>query len=73
MTAARWFVLKVLLLALMLPSPSRAQTEATFDIGHYAFENGGELPSMKVGYVTWGKLDDAKDNAILLATGTPTA
>lgn len=56
--------------ALLLPIVARAQTEAVFDIGRYAFENGGEIPSMKVGYVTWGKLNDGKDNAILLVPGT---
>jgi homoserine O-acetyltransferase len=56
--------------ALLLPAIAHAQTEAVFDIGRYAFENGGEIASMKVGYVTWGKLNDAKDNAILLVPGT---
>ena len=60
----------LLIAALLLPTVARAQTEAVFDIGHYAFENGGEVPSMRVGYVTWGKLNDAKDNAILLVPGT---
>lgn len=60
----------LLIAVLLLPTVARAQTEAVFDIGHYAFENGGEVPSMRVGYVTWGKLNDAKDNAILLVPGT---
>ncbi len=64
-------VLRILgIAAVLLPLSAHAQTEAVFDIGRYAFENGGEIPSMKVGYVTWGKLNDAKDNAILLVPGT---
>ena len=55
---------------LLLPLGARAQTEASFDTGRYAFEKGGEVPSMKVGYVTWGNLNEAKDNAILLVPGT---
>ncbi len=58
------------LAAMVLPLAARAQTEAVYDIGRYAFENGGEIPAMKVGYVTWGKLNDARDNAILLVPGT---
>jgi len=71
MTARKSFELKLLLVAAMLlPLAARAQTEASFDTGRYIFENGGEVSSMKVGYVTWGKLNDAKDNAILLVPGT---
>ncbi len=71
MTASKGFVLRIMLaVAILVPLAARAQTEASFDIGRYTFENGGEVPSMKVGYVTWGKLNDAKDNAILLVPGT---
>ena len=55
---------------LALPSAARAQTEAVYQLGHFAFEDGGEIPDMKVGYVTWGKLNDARSNAILLVPGT---
>ncbi len=50
--------------------PAKAETEAVFDAGKFAFENGGEIPNMKVGYVTWGTLNAAKSNAILLVPGT---
>ncbi len=66
----RVFVHLLALTAILLPIGAHAQTEAVFDIGRYSFENGGDIPSMKVGYVTWGKLNDAKDNAILLVPGT---
>lgn len=42
------------------------QTEAVYTIGSFSFENGGRIDDMKVGYVTRGRLNKAKDNAILL-------
>lgn len=64
--------LMLLLCALLLPwgASALAQTEAVASIGRFVFENGGEIPDMKVGYVAWGKLNDAKSNAILLVPGT---
>ena len=62
-----WMLLAVLLVA---PLNARAQTEAVFQLGRFAFEEGGEIPDMKVGYVTWGKLNEARSNAILLVPGT---
>ncbi len=62
-----WLACAVLLLA---PTPTWAQTEAVYPLGHFAFEDGGEIPDMKVGYVTWGTLNAAKSNAILLVPGT---
>ena len=62
-----WLLLAALL---ALPSTARAQTEAVYQLGHFAFEDGGEIHDMKVGYVTWGKLNDIKSNAILLVPGT---
>lgn len=35
----------------------------------YAMERGGRLPSFELAYETWGHLDDARDNAVLLFTG----
>jgi hypothetical protein len=55
---------------LATPMAARAQTEAVYRLGHFSFENGGEIPDMRVGYVTWGTLNAAKDNAILLVPGT---
>ncbi len=49
---------------------ARAQTEAVWPLGRFTFEDGGELPDMKVGYVTWGTLNATKSNAILLVPGT---
>jgi homoserine O-acetyltransferase len=67
MRTSGWILLVTLLMA---PFAGRAQTEAVFPLGHFAFEDGGEIPDMKVGYVTWGKLNDSKTNAILLVPGT---
>jgi len=35
----------------------------------FRFEHGGELPSFRLAYETWGTLNEAKDNAVLLHTG----
>jgi hypothetical protein len=45
-----------------------------FLIPSFQFEKGGQFTDMKVGYITWGKLNDAKDNALLIlsATNAPT-
>ncbi len=60
---------------LLAAAPLRAQEEGVFTIPDFKFEKGGELADMKVGYITWGKLNAAKDNAILLlpATNAPKA
>src|SRR5262249_33728658 len=55
---------------LAVPLLGQAHTEAIYALGRFSFENGGDIADMKVGYVTWGKLNDAKDNAILLLPGT---
>ncbi len=71
MAVPRWVTGAMLLVsALALPPQAQAQTEAVASIGRFAFEEGGEIPDMKVGYATWGKLNDAKSNAILLVPGT---
>jgi len=54
----------------IVPTGADAQTEGVYALGRFMFENGGEIPDMKVGYVTRGRLTDAKDNAILLLPGT---
>jgi homoserine acetyltransferase len=57
--------------AVLLPAASaRAQTEAVYQLGRFVFEDSGEIADMKVGYVTWGTLNAAKSNAILLVPGT---
>lgn len=64
-------VMWVLCLAVLaLPAGARAQTEAVYQLGHFAFEGGGDIHDMKVGYVTRGTLNAAKSNAILLVPGT---
>jgi homoserine O-acetyltransferase len=37
-------------------------------IGDFALEDGGTIPDCKLAYVTFGKLNAAKDNAILVTT-----
>ena len=66
----RLFAWAIAALLLIAPPAVRAQTEAVYPLGHFAFETGGEIPDMKVGYVTWGTLNAAKSNAILLVPGT---
>lgn len=61
-------MLGIILLA--APLPAQAQTEAVYTIDRFKFENGGEITGMKVGYVTRGRLNKAKDNAILLLPGS---
>jgi homoserine O-acetyltransferase len=46
-----------------------AQEESVYVIPKFTFEAGGVLDNMKVGYVTFGKLNAAKDNAILVIPG----
>lgn len=64
--------LRCVLVAMLLVASvaAQAQTEAVYQVGHFAFENGGEIPDMRVGYVTWGTLNATKSNAILLVPGT---
>lgn len=44
--------------------------EGVFDAGRFDFEEGGTVPSMRIGYCTWGRLDEARDNAVLLLAET---
>ncbi len=60
----------ICLILLFIPLSAQAQTEAVYTIDKFKFENGGEITNMKVGYVTWGKLNKARDNAILLLPGS---
>jgi len=39
------------------------------DLGEFTFEAGGVIPNLKMSYVTYGKLNDAKSNAILFMHG----
>jgi homoserine O-acetyltransferase len=51
-------------------TPAAAQTDAVHIIQRFAFENGATLENMRVGYVTWGRLNEQRSNAILLLPGT---
>ena len=33
------------------------------------YQDGGKLPEFQLAYETWGTLNEAKDNAILIFTG----
>ena len=50
--------------------PAAAQTEAVHTIPRFTFDSGAAMENMRVGYLTWGKLNDGRDNAILLLPGT---
>jgi homoserine O-acetyltransferase len=39
------------------------------DLGEFEFEGGGRIPNLRMSYVTHGKLNAAKDNAILFMHG----
>jgi homoserine O-acetyltransferase len=39
------------------------------DLGEFEFEGGGKIPNLRMSYVTHGKLNAAKDNAILFQHG----
>ncbi|MEN6623156.1 MAG: alpha/beta fold hydrolase [Smithella sp.] len=65
----KWKLLLGLIL-LFIPFPVQAQVDAIYTIDLFKFENGREFTNMKVGYATWGKLNRARDNAILLLPGT---
>ncbi|MCK8783737.1 alpha/beta fold hydrolase [Roseomonas sp. NAR14] len=52
------------------PAPAGAPAEAVHTIPRFTFENGRSLDGMKVGYATWGRLNQRRDNAILLVPGT---
>ena len=44
--------------------------ESVFDAGEFTFESGERLRDLQIGYVTHGRLNAARDNAVLLAPGT---
>jgi homoserine O-acetyltransferase/O-succinyltransferase len=69
------FAVAAIVAAVCCSQSALAQQEGTFVIPEFQFEKGGKLTDMKVGYITWGKLDDAKDNALLIlpATNAPKA
>jgi homoserine O-acetyltransferase len=44
--------------------------EGTFTLGDFEFECGATLHGLRIGYVTHGRLNAARDNAVLLLPGT---
>ncbi|KYQ90463.1 hypothetical protein DLAC_09086 [Tieghemostelium lacteum] len=55
------------------PEPHYDKIISGFKTFHYKtpveFKLGGQLPDFKIAYETWGKLNENRDNAILLHTG----
>ncbi|MEL7658880.1 MAG: hypothetical protein AAGU75_23560, partial [Bacillota bacterium] len=39
-----------------------------YNIGDFELEEGGKIPECKLAYVTFGKLNELKDNTILITT-----
>ncbi|QHE85338.1 alpha/beta fold hydrolase [Hydrogenophaga sp. BPS33] len=53
-----------------LNAPRDAGVEASHSIGRFDFEAGGFLEQLKIGFVTYGALNAARDNAIVVLPGT---
>lgn len=55
------------------PEPNYENLVSGFSVSHYKepfkLIHGGTLPEFKIAYESWGELNAAKDNAILLHTG----
>ncbi|KAI8803863.1 homoserine O-acetyltransferase [Cladochytrium replicatum] len=55
------------------PEPAYGRIVSGYNLFHhearFKFVHGGVIPSFEVAYETWGKLNEKKDNAILLFTG----
>ena len=60
----------VLLTLMFSTFQAQAQQEGIYTIPHYKFEDGKTLDNVKIAYVTYGKLNDKKSNAVLLTPGT---
>jgi homoserine O-acetyltransferase/O-succinyltransferase len=56
-------------LAVCIAADAHAEPQ-TFLIYDFQFENGSVLPELRVAYETHGKLNEGRDNAILLVHGT---
>lgn len=56
--------------SLWAPLATAQTQEHVASIGRFAFEQGGSLPDMKVGYVTWGTLSKERDNVVLMLPPT---
>jgi homoserine O-acetyltransferase/O-succinyltransferase len=62
----RALIVPVILLALPGARPAAAQAVHTFHVDTFAFESGVKLPDASVVYATYGHLDAARDNAVLV-------
>jgi homoserine O-acetyltransferase len=69
LVSSRAFAAAILVL-LAVSSIANAQQEGVYSIPHYKFETGQEMDNVKIGYVTYGKLNADKSNAVLLVPGT---
>ncbi len=57
------------LFGVLLSLAAAGQEPKLFTIAKFAFENGGTLENMRVAYDTYGELNAARDNAILVEHG----
>src|ERR1700680_3546486 len=69
LVTSRAFAAAILAL-LAVTSIANAQQVGVYAIPHYKFETGQEIDNVKIGYVTYGKLNTDKSNAVLLVPGT---
>ena len=65
----RWIVLTAFVLAIASHPVKVAAQDAVHVIPEFTFEGGDKLAEMKVGYATYGRLNDAKSNALLVTHG----
>ena len=66
------FALVGMLLALVATARAHAPDQAPHqiaDLGEFQFEGGGAIKNLRMSYVTHGKLNSAKNNAILFQHG----
>jgi len=55
-------------LALSAQAPTADPNRRFLDIANFRFEGGGVLPTARIAYATFGTLNAARDNAVLLTT-----
>ena len=65
----RWIVLIAFVFAIASHPVKVAAQDAVHVIPEFTFEGGDKLAEMKVGYATYGRLNDAKSNALLVTHG----
>ena len=54
------------LLGVLLSLAATGQEPKFYTIAKFAFENGGALENMRVAYDTYGELNAARDNVVLV-------